>query len=189
MLKRIFSVLLLIPCILLSSCSHDNGKKKLLELLFSDVYSTEFGFTISRDGEEKLSGNAVAIKDKSLCISFSSPEILNGLSVISDAVGNADSYTFSYYGMKAPLPSGALTDINIIMSLFSDETALSLSSLPRSATTEHDKSSHRLDFTLCGNIKASLIYDTLSGDPVSFSAQTENGEIDLTFTKIKRQTS
>ena len=189
MLKKLFSVLLLVPCILLSSCSRDNGKNKLLELFFSDVYSTEFDFTITHSGEEVLSGKACAVKDKSLCISFSSPEILNGLSVISDDIGMSDSYTFSYYGMKAPLPSGALTDINIIMSLFSDETALILSSLPRSAVKEHDRSSHLLEFTLCDGISACLIYDTLSGDPVSFSAQNENGEIKLTFTKIKRQTS
>ncbi len=195
MKKTLFIFAIIISLLPLSSCASDNGKNKLCELLFSDGYGAEFDFVISDGETEKLSGSAVAIKDKKTTLSFASPEALCGLSVTSDASGNADSLTFNYYGIKAPLPSGSLTAVNNMVLFFSDGTAIKTASLPRDSakpytegTFDESISPRYIDLS-DESSQNHIIYDAATGDPLIYFSKYDGGEITLTFTKIKRSTS
>ena len=198
MKRKIFFLSLIFTLLtFLTSCASKDGKNELCDFLLTDGYSASFDFCITENGSEKLSGSAIVSKEDTISISFSSPEVLNGLSVSSDAEALADTLIFSYYGMKAPLPSGALSDINAMLSFFSDECAVSISSLPRKAVktpeTEMlpDKSSgiiKELSFTDENGVETCVIYDAATGLPIRFSDKKTDGEITITFTKIKRPT-
>ena len=180
---------------ILTSCVSNDAKKSLCDFLLQDGYQAEFDFCITENGQQKLCGSAQASKNENLQIAFSSPDILSGLSVNSDADGKADTIIFNYYGMKAPLPSGALSDINRMMSFFSDEMASVIFSLPRKAVIKPDRSLFELpegndDIRLVSFVQnesdAFIIYDAATGYPIQYTAATPQGEITLKFTKIKR---
>ena len=194
MKKTLFIFAIIISLLPLSSCASDNGKSRLCELLFSDGYGAEFDFTISDGTAQKLSGSAVAIKDGKTTLSFTSPDALSGLTVTSDASGNADSLTFNYYGMKMPLPSGSLSAVNGMVSFFSDENAIKLASLKRDASKPYNEGGFDESVTpryldLSGDGADIIIYDAATGDPLRYVSRYDGGEITLAFTKIKRPTS
>ena len=195
-MKKTFLILAIVFSFsFLSSCASDNGKSRLCELLFSDGYGAELEYSIYDGETEKLSGSAVAIKDKKTTLSFNSPDEFCGISVTADATGSADTLTFCYYGMKMPLPSGSLTAVNRIIVFFSDETAIKAASLPRTASKPYEEA----DFSesVCAryidlsdeSANSRIIYDAATGDPLSYVSKYDGGEIKLTFTKIKRPTS
>ncbi|MBE6622852.1 MAG: hypothetical protein E7621_01475 [Ruminococcaceae bacterium] len=195
--KFFFIPLILMLFAIMTSCASKDGKNELCDFLLTDGYSAAFDFCITENGTEKLSGSAVAAKEDIISISFSAPDVLNGLSVSSDADALSDTLTFSYYGMKAPLPSGALSDINTMMSFFSDECAVSISSLPRNAVkTPEDETFYseasgiikELSFTNGEGVETRAIYDAATGLPLNFTAKKPDREITITFTKIKRPT-
>ena len=193
--KRIFLFpIIFLICISLTSCTYDRGKGKLCELLFSDGYSAHFDFSITEDGKEILLGSAFAEKENGLCISFSSPEILSGLTVSCDSGGNADTFTFNYYGMKAPLPSGALLAINDMVSFFSDEFAAEIAALPHSFAKSYDADELSDSLIKCISLSDDsgteklIAYDISTGEPVFFTVKHGGKELRLDFTKIKRPT-
>lgn len=198
MRRKVFFIPLFITIFaVLTSCASKDGKNELCDFLLTDGYSAAFDFSITENRSEKLSGSAVAAKDDIISISFSAPEVLNGLSVSSDANALSDTLTFSYYGMKAPLPSGALSDINTMLSFFSDECAVSISSLPKKAVKPFEDETlssetsgviKELSFTNGDGVENFVIYDAATGLPLRFKAKKSDDEITITFTKIKRPT-
>lgn len=176
------------------SCTENQGTDRLSAFLYSPEYSAEFDFIL--DGsEEALSGSASAVKKENVCLTFSSPDAFEGLSVESGENGESDTLMFGYYGMKAPLPKGALTKINLILSFFSDETASALSSLPRGAVVDCELPDGDFADTVVpkscvfetngGNTVCTLIFDAASGLPMQYKAESEGMCATMMFTGIK----
>ena len=110
-IHRVLLIASVVPAIMTmliaGSCSADSGIDRLTELLYSQGYSAEFDFSLAGNGDDTIEGSAVASKQDTVNIAFSSPEAFEGLSVESNENGEADILMFNYYGMKIPLPDGS----------------------------------------------------------------------------------
>ena len=187
MYKKRISAFFLCFLLCLTSCSqhNDGGKQKLKEVLYGN-FTADITYAFSSEDTE-LSGEAKIIKeDTGVTVEFLTPEALAGVTAQSGEDGLGDTLTFEYYGMRIPLPQGALTKMNLLLSLFSGDTASAVTELPDTAIlpiseelseTENGIEPDSLRMCTvplsCGG-EALLIFDSNSGYPVSFSAKTEN---------------
>lgn len=197
-IHRVLLIASVVPAIMTmliaGSCSADQGLDRLTELLYSQGYSAEIDFSLTGNGSDIIKGSAVVSKQDTVNISFSSPEAFEGLSVESNENGEADILMFNYYGMKIPLPDGALTKINLLLSFFSDEAASCLSSLPHGSVKDCDMPEGNFPdtavpksciFELGDDIVCTLIFDAASGVPMQYTAVSGDISATINFTKIK----
>lgn len=190
--KCVGAVICVVAAVIVCGCAADNGMDRLTELLYSD-YCTEIDFVLS-DGAMLLEGSAQVTKTagENVKISFLSPEEFAGMTVESGGDGQSGNLYFSYYGMRLPLPDNALTKVNLVMSFFSDETALALSSLRKSEITDFPDYSENSDVkakrccfnTFAGDVSACVIYDASGGTPLEFSAASGIYTAQVVFKKI-----
>lgn len=167
--------------VLLCSCAQkSNEKQKLKEVLFGE-YRAEIRYAFSSEGEE-LSGEATVTKGDTTTVTFHSPDSLSDVTAQSGADGLTDTITFEYYGMRVPLPQGALTKMNLLLSLFSGETAAAVTELSGDAFRAAEISADGAELfsctvpLSCGG-SAVLVVDKNSGYPVSFSAEYQNARV------------
>ena len=197
-IRRIFA--LFAGClILLCSCSsgRDSGKQKLKEVLYGN-FAAEFSYALSSEGEE-LAGQARLTKSGAdITLEFLSPEALAGVTAQSGEDGLSDTLTFEYYGMRIPLPQGAFSKMNLLLSLFSGSTASSVTELsdaeflplaPSDAEKENAEEKELRVCTVplsCGG-EATIVFDRNSGYPVSFSARNESAGVRGEVTEWKTE--
>ncbi len=174
----------------LFGCTRKDGSEKLCEFLFSGGYEAEFDYLFS--GVSELSGSARVKKSDKVRIDFSSPDIFSSLSVESDEAGEPGVLIFNYYGMRAPLPEGALSKLSVLLSFFSDE-------MPKGILSDSSKINDYIDekgefpenmplkecsFSQEDGTFVSVIFDASDGFPVSFSATRDTTSVQITFTKL-----
>lgn len=189
MVKRLifllFTGVFALYCLL--SCTKKDGKETLSKFLFSQEYAAEFDYCFS-DAAMTLSGNATATKNGKVRIEFLSPEALSSMTVESDEKGDAGVIIFNYYGIRSPLPDGALSKVSALLSVFSDEmpkAVLSKGAQFCDIQSENgDKNLAECLFTLDGQREVSIIFDKISGFPTKYHEKNQNFELSLTFTKI-----
>ena len=179
--KKLIPICLCFAAVLSSCARSDGGKQKLKDALFGD-YQAEIHYSFSSEGEE-LSGEATITKGENTTVLFHTPDALSDVTAQSGGDGFADTITFEYYGMRIPLPQGALTKMNLLLSLFSGETAAEITDLPSSAflpvSASDENTGELFSCTVplsCGG-SATLVADKNSGYPVSFSAEYENAKV------------
>lgn len=190
LIKRIIILLQVSVAVLclLSGCTKKDGTEKLCDFLFSDGYEAEFDYSFS--GQEELSGSAAVKKSGKVRIDFRSPDIFSSLSVESDENGDPGVLIFNYYGMRAPLPGGALSKISLLLSFFSDEMPKGiLSESAKVCRYVGDDSDDRRPLKECSFNRAdgtlvSVIFDASDGFPVSFCADSGEMRVQISFTKI-----
>lgn len=169
-------------------CTKKDGSEKLCEFLFSGGYEAEFDYSFS--GDRELSGSAAVKKNDKVRIEFLSPEVFSSLSVESDEKGDPGVLIFNYYGMRTPLPEGALSKISLLLSFFSDEMPKGILSESAKVSDAADQNrSHEKPLKVCSFTKddgtlVSVVFDASDGFPVSFSAVSETADIEIVFTKL-----
>lgn len=173
--------------VLLQGCAADTGIDRLSELMYSE-YCADVDFVLS-DGTENIEGKATVTKGETVKIAFMSPECFEGMTVENDGNGQTGNVYFTYYGMKVPLPENAFTKINLVMSFFSDETAMAVSSLPKKEIFDmpeysQDKniSAKKCVFTTSGGeTSVCLVYNATDGSPLEYSARNGIYTADIKF--------
>lgn len=195
--KITFLAVLLLCISGLFSCAANNGKEKLSELMYSD-YTAEISFLMTENGET-FEGNATVSKADKVTLSFTSPELLGGLSVESDENGESGILQFTYYGMRLPLPYGTLGKVNLLLSMFSKEMAGEIASLPQKSIEDHtetgglrSENTEKLAPKKCtfthydGKTECTLIYDSYSGYPLFCEMNDGQKTVAVNFGKIKQ---
>lgn len=192
MTKKLITAFLIFLTVLftLFGCTKKDGSEKLCEFLFAGGYEAEFDYSFY-DGQE-LSGSAKVKKSDKVRIDFLSPDTLSSLSVESDEMGEPGVLIFNYYGMRAPLPDGALSKVSLLLSFFSDEIPKGILSDKASVSTytdekgEFDKDIPLKICTFSGDDGADItvVFDASNGFPVRFSAVRDTKTVQITFTKL-----
>ncbi len=176
-IRRLFlATLLLLP--LFCACATDRSRDRLADSLFED-YRAEIEYEFSNENGE-LFGSAEVTKKDQTVLSFDSPELLAGVTAESDESGALDTITFHYYGMRVPLPSGSLSKINALLSLFSDHAATAVVGLPEeefhdvpdsneNADTSRSARQKSCTIALPNDVTAEIFFDPTDGKPQAFS--------------------
>lgn len=140
-LRRIctFITVLAFYAVILCSCSGNTAVKSasaLSDILRGD-YECEISFTLGGDdiveGTGKITKNGTVTR-----LDILSPEPYSGMSIEYDTEGLPQSVAVHFSGMSVTLPEGAVARLSPIASLFADDFAASLSSLPKNDMTEYD---------------------------------------------------
>lgn len=169
------AAILLLP--LFCACTADNAGNRLADRLFEN-YRAEVEFIFSGESGE-LAGEANITKGARTVLSFASPELLAGVTAESDESGAADTITFHYYGMRVPLPSGSLSKINALLSLFSDHAATAVVGLSREEFCDLSDASgdppeegavspqkqKACTVALPNDVNAEIVFDPIDGKP------------------------
>lgn len=171
----------------------DSGQKKLTEVLYGQ-YTAEVHFVFAAENGN-LEGDALIVKGERTLVEFRSPAALEGMTVESNAEDQSGNLLFQYYGMQIPLPQGALSKINLLLSVFSDTAATAAANLKNadftSVASEGSADSRQgepksCSFTLDNGASVMLMFDPTSGEPLSFSAQLGECTATGSVTKFKR---
>lgn len=182
----------------LSSCAKTNGKTALCEFL-SKEYTAEVEYSL--EGENgSISGTAIVSYNDGVQITFSSPDVFEGMTVENTVGGKLGNIYFTYYGMRLPLPDKSLQKVNLLLSLFSGNMQTSLATLGRSSFSDANEeelklisvqdvnSAKKCTFTYDDNESyCTVIYDPTSGKPYRFAVSDGENNATLTFLKIKTQ--
>lgn len=195
-IKTLFLFCAAMCVIFTMSCSSEDGRGKLSETLYAD-YTADISFSMSENGQT-LDGRATVSKGDKCVITFAAPDALEALSVESDENGESGILQFSYYGMRLPLPDGALGKINLLLSAFSREMTGNIVSVPKKNIVDYEDDLLKSDMASTqsklkkteflhhdGKTQCVLIYDSLTGHPVSLQMNDGVKNIDIWFEKIK----
>lgn len=194
-----FSILLVsLGVLFFSSCAKSNGRANLSEFLVSP-YTADTEYTLKGPNGE-ISGKAYVSSDNGVQITFSSPDVFDGMTVENSIDGELGNIYFTYYGMRLPLPDKSLQKVNLLLSLFSGNMHTTVATLGRDAfedvtpeelsgTDIQDISSaKKCTFKIHGSdTLCTVIYDCVSGNPYSISASDSQNSAEVKFLKIKRQ--
>ncbi len=182
-IKKIVAVFLILPLVLMCSCDNSKSKKELCDRLFSD-YTLNAEYSLIENDSEVFSGALNVTKGDIITAEFLSPEDLSGVRIESDEYSQPDIITFSYYGIRIPLPDKLLSKLNLMFSAFSNNIPERISGLASDGfevITENGEEMLKCIFQN-GSTTHSVIFEIGSGIPKIFTAQ--NGNISFTA-KIK----
>lgn len=108
----------------LVSCTGGTRKKAMLNNLSDNMhssYTAEISYNIAA-ADFTLSGDAIVIKDKAnITLKLLTPEQYSGLTIAYDVMGDAKSVAVHFSGIDTTLPTEAVSRINVVTKLFSED--------------------------------------------------------------------
>ena len=192
-LKISIAAMLAAGSVFVQGCAANNGVEKLTDIMYSQ-YAAEISFSLS-DGTDAIEGNAVATKGDTVKISFLSPQSFEGMTIESDGMGGTGNIFFTYYGMRVPLPETIFTKLNLLMSFFADDTAVTIGALPQKEihdlqyqAADETAEAKKCTFLTCGDISAELVYNPADGMPLEYSAALGIYTANIKFDNINNST-
>ncbi len=178
---------MLLPTLLLVSCENNTSKKELCEKLFS-YYELNAEYSLCDGANEVFSGELSVKKDEMIRMEFASPDELSGVCVESDEFSQPDIITFSYYGIRIPLPDRLLSKLNLMFSIFSDNIPEKISALDSKGferCDEGEKAFLKCSFT-DGDTAYSVLFEKDSGVPAEFTAEKGGIAFTATITEFRQ---
>ncbi len=174
---------------MLSGCKGNIYKKDLLCDTLCSPYTASADIVFSGKTEDII-GKISISKDEDCKVTFIEPSSYSNVTIYGDCDGNADAFTFEFAGIPASVPKSLASELSLLFSLFSDTIPNRISSLDKEC------------FVLCDDNQASydpkkdlaevffsengtdylLVYDTLSGTPLSISAGNDTISVYMEFT-------
>lgn len=180
------------------SCGKDSYSKELLTDTLISPFCAEAEFTFS-SGEKAVDGTLRVTSGENIRIDILSPDLLSGISIISNGAGDMPNYTVSFSGINAEIPKSILEKLSLSFCLFSPELPEKIRTLDDTSfsTVSNDESFEVFglsDISPCtvsfsdGQINYSITYDLNTGTPLLMIAGHTDSSSTLKITKFKRDT-
>ena len=188
----LFCTLFVLPMLLVSCSSQENGKKAFTKTLFSD-YIADAEFLFECDGAS-VAGTARITRDDNIRIDITAPDPYAGISVETDASEQSSIISISYSGIKADISKIMLDKINLALTLFSDTAAAAAEKTPASDFVRCEEvytveglgetDAYRVEFTL-GDTQYIYVYDSITGTPLDLCAKNSGSVVEVKMKKFK----
>lgn len=190
MKKRLYLNFLLALLIIagLVSCTQGTRKKSMLDTLSDNMhssYTAEISYNLS-SGDFLLSGDAIITKEKAnTTLKLLTPEQYSGLTIDYDITGAPQSVAVHFSGIDTTLPTVALSRINAIAQLFSEDflQVLTMQSSDKIAEVENVNSGEAEYFTQVpfGNSVVGVRFSGNGEKPLCFEFTGDELSGNITF--------